>query len=64
MLNLKAFMTPEIRAAVLDARSTDRSSGFVPVGDFAGCDRVRVDPFPGKQEESGLTAPEDLRQAC
>lgn len=52
MLNLKAFMTPEIRAAVLDARSTDRSNGFTPIGDFAGCDRVRVDPFPGNADEA------------
>lgn len=55
MLNLKAFMSPqvvspEIKAAILDARTTDRAGGFVPASEFGGCDRIRIDPFPGTAE--------------
>ena len=53
MLNLKAFMTPDMRAAVLDARSTDRFGGIVPVSEFEGCDRVTVDRCPGAPEVTG-----------
>ena len=50
MLNLKAFMTPDMRAAVLDACSTDRFGGIVPVGEFDGCERVKIDRCPGAEE--------------